>query len=177
MNILKVLSFFFDSPYSEAYLREIARKLKMSPATVLRCVAQLEGANLVVRRKTNNAVYFRASMGNAFKAMKTAYSIGKIESAGVVERIALKSGGLHCILLYGSAARGEDDSGSDFDFLVIAARCDAKGGELSEKLGRECGLQTYTISQWKEITKKNRAFYLEVISGSIALKGGKPVID
>jgi predicted nucleotidyltransferase len=84
---------------------------------------------------------------------------------------------LASILLYGSAAKGEDDAASGYDFLVIAAKCDVGASELSEKLGREVGLQVYDAAGWKNVSKQNRAFYLDTISNSIALYGEKPVID
>ncbi|HQT45325.1 MAG TPA: nucleotidyltransferase domain-containing protein, partial [Candidatus Micrarchaeota archaeon] len=112
-----------------------------------------------------------------FKHLKVSHTLGLIESRGIIDSISLNSGGLSSILLYGSGARGEDDGSSDFDFLVIASRCDAKSSDLSAKLGRERSVQSYSISEWKELSRKNRAFYLEVITSSIALKGDKPVID
>ncbi len=177
LNVMKVLTFFFESPYSWIHLREIARRLKMSPSTVLRGMRLLENEGLVSRRSEKNATFFKATMSAEFKALKVAYTISKIEAAGLVELISKKSRGLGSILLYGSAAKGEDDLKSDYDFLIIAAECDVKALEISEKLKRECALQTYSISEWKKVSKKNRAFYLDVISKSIDLKGEKPVID
>ena len=81
------------------------------------------------------------------------------------------------MLLYGSAARGEDDVTSDYDLLVIAAACRTRGGELSEMLGREVNLKKYTIGEWKKISERDRPFYMEVISNSISLLGNKPVME
>ena len=177
LNYLKVLTAFFENPYDESYLREIARKLRMSPATVQRALGTLEKEGLVSRRNTNNASYFKATMSGEFKALKLAFTLSIIEEAGIVRLIVEKSSGLNSILLYGSAARGEDDRKSDYDLLVISAGCRARAIEISEMLGKESSLQSYAISEWKEISKKNRAFYIEVITSSIALYGHRPVID
>lgn len=177
LNALKVLAFFFENPFAETHLREVARRLKMSPSTVLRSIKLLEKEGLVSRRSEKNATFFKAIMSSEFKALKTAFTVSKMEDARVIDLISEKSRGLSSIILYGSAAKGEDDSKSDYDFLVIAAECAAKPIELSEKLGRESSLQAYSISEWRKVSKKNRAFYLEVISNSVALKGEKPVID
>lgn len=176
-NSMRVLTFFFENPYTEIYLRELARKLKMSASTVLRCLQVLEKDRLISRRTEKNAAFFKSTMSNEFKALKIAYTVSKIEEAGVVEVISKKSAGLSCILLYGSAAKGEDDLKSDYDFLAIAADCRASALEIGEMLGRESVLQAYSISEWKKVSRKNRAFYLEVITNSIALKGEKPIID
>lgn len=114
---------------------------------------------------------------SGFKSLKTAFTISKIEDAKIVESIREKSKGLSSVLLYGSAAIGEDAPDSDFDILVISAHCAISAEELSRKLGNETSLKKYSIAEWKKISKQNRAFYLEVISKSIALLGQKPVID
>jgi DNA-binding transcriptional ArsR family regulator len=174
---MRALAFFFDNPRDELHLREIARKAGMSPATLQRALFALVKAGLVLRRKEMNATYYKAAQSSGFFALKAAHTLSKLQSARIVELIASKSRGLSSILLYGSAAKGADTKESDYDFLVIAAECSASGLELGAKLGRECNLQAYTISQWKDVSRKNRAFYLAVITNCIPLKGEKPVID
>lgn len=176
-NSLQTLVFFFENPYKEAYLREIARKTKISPSTLSRTLSMLSKDGLILKRKEKNATFFKASMNNLFKSLKITYTIAKIEDKKVVEYIKENSSGLSSILLYGSGAKGEDSKDSDYDFLVIAGSCNAKTEMLSSLLRRECSLKKFNLAQWKEVRKKNRAFYLEVITGSIALYGNVPVID
>lgn len=177
LNMLRVLAFFFEEPKEEAHLRMIARKLKMSPATVLRALKALISEELVARKRKINGTFFFAKQTCKFRALKTAQTVLRIVDSGAVQLLEDKTIGLGCVLLYGSSAKGEDGHGSDYDFLVIAAKCTANAIELGKKLGRECSLKAYTIVEWKRISSENRAFYLEVISNSIALKGRKPVID
>lgn len=174
---LRVLTYFFDHPRDEVYLRELARRTKMSPATVLRATETLTEGNLLAKRAERNATYFRANLTPEFKEMKKAHTVSKIFDAGVVDLIKERSAGLSSISLYGSAARGEDDPESDYDFLVISPKCGVRASELSERIGREATLQIHDAAGWKRISKENRAFYLEVISNSISLYGEKPVID
>ncbi|MFA6049185.1 MAG: MarR family transcriptional regulator [Candidatus Micrarchaeia archaeon] len=176
-NILRVLSFFFENPYSEVHLREIGRRSGMSPSTLSRLLGALQKAGLVVARRERNASFFKASLTPLFKAQKTAYNVSRLFGAGVVDEIKNASSGLSAVLLYGSAAKGEDDENSDYDLLVIASSCNASAQGLSRKLGREASLKKFTISEWKRQSKTNRAFYLDVISNSTALLGEKPVID
>jgi len=177
INTMRILSFFLENPYAETHLREIARRLRMSPSTVMRATRLLEKEDLVRRRSGKNATFFKPTMSTEFKALKIACTISKLEEKGITELFGRKSRGLSSVLLYGSAAKGEDSPESDYDFLAIAAESDVKALELSEKLGRECNLQVYSVSEWKEASRKNRPFYLEVISNSISLMGEKPVID
>lgn len=173
----EVLAYFFENPREEVYLRELARRLKRNPATVMRATNLLVRENLLMKRIEKNATYFRANLSPEFKEMKKAYTVSNIFGAGVVDLIKEKSVGLTSISLYGSAAKGEDDPESDYDFLAIASKCGVKASELSEKLGREASLQVHDAAGWKRVSRENRAFYLDVMSNSIALYGEKPVID
>ena len=176
-NILRILSFFFENPYSESHLREIARKTSTSPSTLSRILGIPQKTGLVLSRREKNASFFKANMSPVFKAEKAAYTVSKFAKAGAVTEIKNSSSGTSAILLYGSAAKGEDSQNSDYDLLVIASSCNASAEKLSQKLGREVSLKKFTISEWKKQSKSNRAFYLDVISNSIALFGEKPVID
>lgn len=174
---LKVLTYFFENPREEVYLRELARRLRMSPATVMRALRLLIREGLITKRPEKHATYFKANLNPCFRELKKAYTVSKILRSGVLGLLSEKSVGLSSILLYGSAAKGEDDRESDYDFLVIAARCTAKSSELLRLLGREVTLQVFDAAGWKRVAKRNRAFYLDVISSSIVLYGEKPVID
>lgn len=175
-SYLRALAWFFENPKQEVYMRELSRKLKMVPSTVLAACTMLEGEGLILRRAEKNSTFFKAEKNPQFKAMKIAYTVGKICDAKIIEMVSEKSSGLSSILLFGSAARGEDGPESDYDFVIIAAECWADGGEIGRRLGREANLKKFTASEWKKASKENRAFYLEVISSCIALKGEKPVI-
>jgi len=137
----------------------------------------LEKDGLIIKRVEKNATFFKASMSPGFKALKITYAVGKLEDAQFIDSIKAKSKGLSSILLYGSAAKGEDDVKSDYDIIAIASECTVTSHELSKVLRREVNFKSYAISEWKEISKQNRAFYLEVISNSFVLYGQKPVID
>jgi predicted nucleotidyltransferase len=176
-NTLKILTYFFENPYKELHLREIARKTKISPSTLSRTLTMLSKDKLLQMRKEKHATFFKANISNLFKTLKSSYTLSILEDKKIVEYIQENSSGLSSILIYGSAARGEDDRDSDYDFVVIAGSCNAESEILSALLKRECSVKKFNLAQWKDASKKNRAFYLEVISSSIALHGNIPIID
>lgn len=176
-NDLIVLGWFFDHPSSEVHIRELARQLTMAASTLSRTAAPLVKEGYLQRRTERNAVFLKASLTPKFKALKTARTVSKLSDCGILELLEEKSTALSGIYLYGSAARGEDGPQSDYDILVIASRCWAAFSDLDDHLDREVNLQTFSISKWQVASKKNRAFYLEVISNCIPLLGDKPVID
>jgi predicted nucleotidyltransferase len=176
-NILKAINWFFQNPKDETSLRSLARKIKFSPSTLSRVLVLLHNDDFITKRQQGNSLLFKANPTPKFKALKTAYTIGKIQDCKIPQLIEEKSSSLSGIFLYGSAARGEDTNTSDYDFLIIASDCWVTQQELSARLGKETSIKTFSISKWNDISKTNRAFYLEIISSCISLKGEKPIID
>ncbi|HLC69148.1 MAG TPA: nucleotidyltransferase domain-containing protein [Candidatus Bilamarchaeaceae archaeon] len=177
INNLKVLIPFFNYPHKTYYLREIARELRMSPVTVWRYLETHAREGIMQREKRSNGTFYTLKINNKTKALKLAYTLWKLEEAAIVDLISSKSNGLTSILLYGSAARGEDDENSDYDILIIANSATINSLELAERLGREVNLKILSIVEWSEISRKNRAFYLEALCNSISLYGQKPILS
>ncbi len=175
-NVLKVLGIFFEDPRREFYLREIGRKAGVSASTAMRCLRLLERQGLVSYIRRKNGLYYAALRTPEFKALKVSATVSRICSIGVADLVKEKSAGLVSFLLFGSAAKGEDGLESDYDFVLIAAQSSVTSFDLADKLGREVNLKKFTISQWKEASRKNKAFYLDVLNNSICLIGEKPIV-
>lgn len=74
------------------------------------------------------------------------------------------------IILYGSVSRGEDNSKSDIDLVILADELDHDN--IKEKINKfkskkKINAQIFTPSKFMEIEKKDRIFYLEVDRGII----------
>ena len=81
------------------------------------------------------------------------------------------------ILLFGSYAKGENDSDSDVDILVISLSKNKPTAKLTRLFKRDINLISFTPAQWSQQVKTNKAFYLDVILDGIALYGTKPVVE
>ncbi len=176
INMLKVLSFFFDNPYSLEYLREIARKTKTNPATSMRYLQYWEKQNLITRIKKKNSTYYKANINPFFKHLKISYSMEKIIDSGLIDKIKDSSSALLSVVLYGSVAKGIDTKDSDIDIIIISKHSDITSLDASTLLKRETNLKKYSVLEWKKCRKDNKAFYFEVISTGINLYGDKLVI-
>ncbi|MEM4335653.1 MAG: nucleotidyltransferase domain-containing protein [Candidatus Anstonellales archaeon] len=173
----RILPYLLEHPYKEIHLRELARKTGTSCSTCYRAVKELVGYGLAERNKSYGRVFVKLVLSPAVKKLKIAYSTHIIEKSGMVEHISQNSFGLQSLVVYGSIARGEDDENSDCDILVIASKCNANSMTLSKMLKREVSLKCFTLEGWKKVAEKNRAFYLEVITNSIVLKGNLPIVE
>jgi len=173
---LKVLSLFFDEPYSEYYLRELARKSKTSPMSLKRSLDFLVSEELVLERKRGNLNLFKANMENlVFKHLKTVYNLEWLKKKKLVRFVLDKLSGVSSIVLFGSYAKGENDKNSDLDLVVICMGGELKSTELKELVGVDVNLLVFKPSEWSKKAVNSKPFYLDVITGGIALHGYLPV--
>ncbi len=175
---LSVLELFIKNPYERYYLREASRILDISPMTVKRAFDLLVQERLLVREEFKNQILFRANMNSAaFKHLKTAYNLAWLEEKGIVDFLKEKLIGLSSLVLYGSYAKGENDDKSDIDLLAISSSSKKRDFSLLDLLGKDTSLSIFTPAEWREQTKKNKAFYTDVITEGIVLFGTRPVVE
>lgn len=175
---LSVLELFIKNPYERYYLREASRILKISPMTVKRALDLLVKDRMLLREEFKNQILYRANMESAaFKHLKVAYNLAWLEKRDIVDYLKENLAGLSSLILYGSFAKGENDEKSDIDLLAISSSGTKKDIRLMELLGKETSLTVFTPAKWREQAKKNKAFYIDVITEGIILFGTRPVVE
>lgn len=176
---LRVLSYFFDEPYKEVYLRGLAREVKLSIFPLKNAVDDLVGEGLLLERREGGLRYLKVNVGNLFfRHLKIAFNVKKILDCGIVDFLRENVPALSSVVLFGSWAKGEDDRKSDVDFVVIGQR--PRRIEVSDfevKLGRKVELTFLRWSEWRKKAHEDRAFYLEVITNGIVFYGNLPVVE
>ncbi len=177
-NIWKILTYFFEHPYEEIYLRKLSEKIKVNVFTTKEIVDALLEENLLIERKLGKLRMLRANTESVlFRQLKVYYTLFKLERSGIIEYLLKHLSGVSSILLFGSAAKGEDTEKSDIDILVICRKKTKLNLEKFEKLlKRKIQLLLFSWSEWKRLAKNNKAFYEEVIAYSLELYGFKPVV-
>jgi predicted nucleotidyltransferase len=175
---LSVLELFIKNPYEWYYLREASRILEISPMTVKRALDLLAKERMLLREEFKNQILYRANMESAaFKHLKVAYNLSWLEKIDFVDHLKENLAGLSTLVLYGSYAKGENDEKSDIDLLAISSSGTKKDIRLKELSGKETSLTVFTPAKWREQAKKNKAFYIDVITEGIILFGTRPVVE
>lgn len=176
---LKVLGYFFEEPYKEVYLRELARKVELSIFSLKNAVDDLVEEGLLLERREGRLRYLKANMENLFfKRLKIAFNVKKILDSGIVNYLKETTPATSSVVLFGSWTKGEDDRKSDIDILLIGQkpkRINVSDFEI--ELGRKVELTILRWSEWRKKAKEDRAFYLEVITNGIVFYGNLPVIE
>jgi len=175
---LNVLQLFIKNPYERYYLREASRMLDISPMTVKRALDLLVKERLLIREEFKNQILYKGNMeSSAFKHLKVTYNLSWLEEKGIVDYLTENLAGLSSLVLYGSFAKGENDEKSDIDILAISSTANKRDIKLTDMLGRETSLTVLKPAEWKEQAKKNKAFYMDIITEGIVLFGTRPVVE
>jgi predicted nucleotidyltransferase len=166
LNILKI---FFEEPSREFNVREIARILKIAPATASKELKEeLVKQSILKERKQKIFNLYKANLESDFyRDLKIYYNLRKIKDSGLLEalnKFYLKP----TIVLFGSAASGLDTETSDFDLLVISEKIKEfpESKKFEKKLNRK--LQIFVVKNIKEL--KNKHLINNIVNG-ITLQG------
>ena len=177
--LLKALKTILSSPARNFSIRELAKEARISPsASKASCDYLLSEGIVSDKGSVGRASQLSANLESVLaKQWKILFSLQSIENAGLMRAALEKIPNPVCILLYGSVAKGTDDSKSDVDLLAIShSRKRASIRLIKDALGRDVNLLVMTPSEWREVARKNKVFYDQVISDSIILYGKKPVV-
>jgi len=129
----------------------------------------------LLKTKRANLVLFKANTENpSFRMMKLGVFL--LKAAPLTDFLAEKYPD-SSVVLYGSCARGEDDSESDLDLLIVGKKIRHVDMSAYEKqLSRRIALLVYSKSEWEDKAKMDKAFYERILVDGVAIHGTLPVV-
>ncbi len=164
-----ILRHFFFNVKEKYYLRQLERILNIPVANIRRELIFLEKNGLFEKEKKGKEVYYFLNENMPiFKEIKQIISktIG-VES--ILKKSIEKIKGISISFIYGSMARGDEDSLSDLDIFIV--------GEINEdnllkvvrkkeaELSREINYTIFTESALKKGVKEKKVFLKDVLAG------------
>jgi len=163
--IEKITELIFKTPEKWVHIREIARKLKVSPNSVRKYAARLKKKGIVEKKREGNMIRVRANLDDEkYKHEKMISNLHCIFDSGIAEFL-FEHYHPEVIVLFGSYSRGEDISTSDVDIGVLTKN--KKRPDLSifeKKISRKIELSLFSK---KEVSNE---FFNNIVNG-IVLKG------
>jgi len=176
LKFIKFVEFFLINPYKEVYIRELAKKLKISPFATKKYADILLKENLILEEKEANLRYLKANMSNLFyKHLKISYNLKLLLESGLIDFLKNNITNVTSIILFGSLAKGEDSEESDIDILIIGKQKHLNLKNFEDKLKKEITLHFFSWSEWNDKAKEDHPFYYELISHGIPLYGELPL--
>lgn len=117
-NKLKIMELFFEEPSRNFQIRGISRLTKIAVTSTKKYLGELKKENLILKDKnTLYPSYVANQSDKIFNVYKQQNIILKIYSSGLIdylENILYP----RCIILFGSARKGEYNKKSDIDIFV-----------------------------------------------------------
>src|SRR3989338_7529808 len=105
----KIIEFFIKEPERQFYVRELARILRKSPATISKYLKDYKRKEVLKGEKKYSHLLFKANNeGKEFKQLKINYNLNLIKNSGIVDFLSKKFNNPQAIVLFGSFAKGED---------------------------------------------------------------------
>ncbi len=164
---LNMLKLFFEEPTREFNVREVARLLKISPATASKELKGLVKKGILKERKERVLNLYKANIENdLYKDIKIFYNIRKIKESGLIDalnKFYLKP----TIVMFGSCAFGMDTETSDFDLLIISEKTKAFDVKKYEKKIKR-KIQLFVVKDIKNL--KNKYLINNILNG-ITIQG------
>lgn len=177
LTFINLVKFFLENPYEEFYLRELAKKLKLSPFAVKKYCDILVKEDIIKDEKKAKLRFFHANVSNIFfRQLKISFNINVILKSGLLDLLKENITNISSIVLFGSMAKGEDSKESDVDILVIGKEKYLDLEKIEEKLDKKINLHILSWSEWSKNAENNKAFYFDIIIYGMSLYGELPLV-
>jgi len=118
----KILHYFALNSSKEVYVKEIAKKLNLSPGICSKTLRELLKLEILEKRSLGQAHYYKLANNYITNELKRFIGLFTIHETGLVHKITETFDKPTSIVLYGSYATGEFNEKSDLDILVITSK-------------------------------------------------------
>lgn len=161
-----------EKPTSRFQLRELARLTKLSTTAVKARLERLLEKKIIKLETEKKYIFYKANWNAPeYKWTKKFHNVRSILEAGLVEHLDGQLGYPDAIVLFGSAAKGEDAEKSDLDIFVLTTVKKEPMLELYiRKIKRPIRLLVMNKAEFATAKKKNPELINNILNG-IILKG------
>lgn len=170
---INVLTFFLENPTLEIHIKEVARKLKISPATAKRFCDLYSDKKIFISEKKSNSIFFKLNnFDNYVTEIKKLYAITKIRDNWQ----AISDENIRSVAVYGSYTSGEYSEKSDIDILILSGKKDIDILfilKFQKKIKKEVNITKITYMEWQKLKQEKDTFANEVLVNHFLIQGEK----
>lgn len=163
-NNQKALYFLLEHIGEEYYDRQISNLTGVSKAGTNFALRELVKAGLVKREKRGRMSFYRLEQRSTFiKYLKLTQNMVLLQPLiDKLTPLCLR------LILYGSASKGENRAGSDFDIFVLTRDTkEVKRTIFESDLRKRIQYVVNTPNELAKLKKKNAVFYKELLDGIV----------
>ena len=163
-KILKIVAVFLESGQL-LYVREIARKLSLSPATVSRLLKNLVGQELLTSQKKGSLKLFQLNANHPSLPEISGLAQKEAGRIPLITRVLKQIPLVSSATVYGSAAKDQLSSASDIDLMIVGTPpvddLNHRLNRLEKTLGREINYSLYSPDEFSQ--QKSKPGFLKYI--------------
>ena len=148
---LETLSLFTKGYDKEYYIREVTRKLKVSPRTALITLAKLEKRG-ILESKTKGRIKFysirKSGLSREFMVLTEQYKkIRFLEKNPLIREVLEKTDGFMkgIVIVFGTYAKGTQKGDSDLDLFIAGRHDERRIKPFGKKYGIEVNVKNYPM--------------------------------
>lgn len=172
----KALRCLYEEPSRAFGTRELASLARIDPANASRWLRRWTEVGLVERRMERGMPVFQASRDPGLAALAELLQQDTRTSQRLSDEVERLGDKVEAAAIFGSAASGESDAGSDIDLLLLTELPQLKAQAVFKAAGRELGrpvnVLAYSPSAWREAIRKGDAFVLDILNSPVVLLKG-----
>lgn len=159
----KVLTFLAENVGSSFFDKEVARKAKVSRGATNQALRALAKSGLIAKETRGRMNFYQANATHPIlKQTKVLRTV--IQLLPMVQKLQPLS---EKVILFGSASRGENYSGSDIDLFVLTHQKEEVESRIKKYKSKALQLITKSPVEFIALEKKDPIFYQEITRGIV----------
>jgi len=164
----KLLGWLFSHPDEAFFIRQLQQLIAEDSTNISRELRRLEQMGIVESAKRANAKYYKTNERCPFYEELRGLFLKTTGAPGEIKEVLQDIDGIEAAFIYGSVAKGEENSGSDIDLFLIGdideGKLLAKLPEVERRLGREVNYSVYARDEFSRRKKQGDRFIATVLN-------------
>lgn len=162
-NKEKILKEIFENPTYSFHIRELARRTKLNPNTVINITDELKKEGVITKRRSKHLIEIKSNIEDKwFIREKRLFNLKQLYTSNLVDFLVDFYNEPESIVVLGSYSKGEDIEKSDIDIVIITNKKEMPNIEVFEKKLKR---KLHIIAETYDSLSKE--FYKNLINGVI----------
>jgi predicted nucleotidyltransferase len=174
----KLLGWLLSHSDESFFVRQMEQLIEENSTNVSRELRRLGQMGIVQCEKRANLKYYKIKQRCPFYQELKGLFLKTVGAPGEIKEVLKDIEGIETAFIYGSFAKGEEDSGSDIDLFLVGGIDEDELLEslpsLESKLGREINYSIYGLEEFRKKRKEGNAFINTVLKKSKLVLWGNP---
>ena len=181
-NQTLILEVFFNNHEKSYYLRELGRIIGKQPGIFQKDINTLVNKGILISEYRANSRFFKINKKHPLYAEFKSIFLKTVGVKAQLEKALKRIKNINVAFIFGSFAKGREDSFSDIDFMLIGNPDEniliSKTSLIEKHLGREINYNIFSIKDFKKGLREKEVFLEEVLENpKIFIIGNKNELE